>query len=212
MKTFYSLLICLITILMAYYAQASADCYRSSADIICNVDTDYGRWRVGKSTTSDDVYLCGYTGGTWYWVASEAWTANTNYLYVIGTSSIDRIYISDSVSGEACDNSGTPIKYIERFPVDWFNFVVMQGRQSGDSLNGSYLDEIIYGGDGDDYISGNSGGDDLYGENGDDDIYGNAGDDYLDGGDDISSGDYCACSTGTDDQNDCESTDGWCES
>ncbi|MCA1334431.1 Hint domain-containing protein [Pseudooceanicola marinus] len=65
------------------------------------------------------------------------------------------------------------------------------GSGKGDSINGTYRDDNLYGGCGDDTITGYQGNDDLYGKrgddvlyggDGDDDLHGDSGDDYLDGG------------------------------
>lgn len=50
------------------------------------------------------------------------------------------------------------------------------------SLNGTFVDDAIAGGEGNDTISGNQGNDVLYGHGGNDTMYGGTGNDYLDGG------------------------------
>jgi len=57
------------------------------------------------------------------------------------------------------------------------------GTANDDTLNGSYNNDIISGGDGHDHLYGNAGRDIIRGENGHDNLFGDAGNDILDGGD-----------------------------
>jgi len=214
-----------VSFLMAFLcigimANAQTDiCYTDGTVLKCTADSNYPTWRVGKHTTTNYIYACAYVSGVWVKIGDEQYLNHTAFVvYGLNDSSTpDQIKISSSTAGVICDSSAG--SYIEKIPSGWFTTVTIYGRDGNDYLEGSYLNENIYGDAGNDTLYGNNGddtldgradndeihggngNDDLYGGSGDDILYGDANDDYLLGGDDDddcyggANSDDCICET-----------------
>ena len=114
---------------------------------------------------------------------------------LVGTQVISGV--SNAVGGTVTDNTGfvsfddgsgsaTPNSYEGSFT--YINSTtpdtgkVYVDKQSGTTLTGGYLDEILIGGAGDETLKGNAGNDILFGSGGKDTLNGGVGDDILVGG------------------------------
>ncbi|WP_236661294.1 retention module-containing protein [Aeromonas jandaei] len=114
---------------------------------------------------------------------------------LVGTQAISGV--SNAVGGTVTDNTGfvsfddgsgsaTPSSYDGSFVYTNSTTTdtgkVYVDEQSGTTLTGGYLDEILIGGSGDETLNGNGGNDILFGNGGKDTLNGGVGDDILVGG------------------------------
>ncbi|MFQ2148225.1 DUF5801 repeats-in-toxin domain-containing protein [Aeromonas jandaei] len=114
---------------------------------------------------------------------------------LVGTQAISGV--SNAVGGTVTDNTGfvsfddgsgsaTPGSYDGSFVYTNSTTTdtgkVYVDEQSGTTLTGGYLDEILIGGSGDETLNGNGGNDILFGNGGKDTLNGGVGDDILVGG------------------------------
>ncbi|PTT48561.1 DUF5801 repeats-in-toxin domain-containing protein, partial [Aeromonas sp. HMWF016] len=127
---------------------------------------------------------------------------------LVGTQAISGV--SNSVGGTVTDNTGfvsfddgsgsaTPSSYDGSFAYTNSTTAdtgkVYVDEQSGTTLTGGYLDEILIGGSGDETLNGNGGNDILFGNGGKDTLNGGVGNDILVGG---SGGDTLTGGSGSD--------------
>jgi VCBS repeat-containing protein len=128
--------------------------------------------------------------GVRFQLASGAWLtvkADGSYLYEPGS-------VWDDLAGLNSGGSNTSATDSFTYSIDGGDTatatVVINGRDSNDTVEGTAVDDVLKGGIGDDVVNGGDGADTLRGEIGDDTLFGQDGDDVLVGGegDDILQG------------------------
>jgi Ca2+-binding RTX toxin-like protein len=95
--------------------------------------------------------------------------------YDARTASVTITLCSDESGATCTANNGEPGEQDLLAGIEG-----VEGGTGNDTINGSELDDTIFGGDGDDYLEGGAGNDSLFGDDGDDVLLGGEGDDYLD--------------------------------